>query len=58
MVTQEKLAYSIAEAAKALSISERLVYKEISRGGIRVVRFGGRVVIPRKVLDELLEGPE
>ena len=50
----EKLAYSVDEAAEALSVSAWLVREEIAQGRIRVVRFGRRPVIPRWALEERL----
>ena len=50
----EKLAYSVAEAAEALSVSAWLLREEIAQGRIKSVRFGTRVVIPRWALEERL----
>jgi excisionase family DNA binding protein len=52
----DKLAYSIEEAARALSVSERTFRGMVAREEIRVVRVGRRVVIPRDALAELLSG--
>ena len=40
----DKLAYSVAEAAEALSVSAWLLREEIAQGRIRTVQFGRRVV--------------
>ena len=50
----DKLAYSIKEAATALSISEWLVKEQIYQGRICAKKVGARVVIPRWALDEWL----
>ena len=50
----EKLAYSVAEAAEALSVSAWLLREEIAQGRIRTVQFGRRVVVPRWALEERL----
>lgn len=50
----DKLAYSVKEAAEALSVSPWLVKEEIAQGRIRAVKLGARVVIPRWALEERL----
>ena len=51
----EALAYSPAEAAERLGISERTLRKMVTRNELRVVRVGRRVLVPATVLRELLE---
>lgn len=47
---------SIAEAARLLSVSERLMYDLTDSGEIPAVRVGRRrKVVPRRALDELVE---
>lgn len=46
------MAYSVSEAAAALGVSPSHVRKMIRSGVIRAVRLGGRVLVPRVVLDE------
>ena len=58
MVTGDKLAYSIEEAAVALSVSASTIHREIDKGRIRIVKLERKVIIPRKSLEELLEGTE
>jgi excisionase family DNA binding protein len=48
--TVEKLTYTIAEAARALGISERSVYNRIYDGTLPRVRVGRRVLIPAAAL--------
>ena len=50
----EKLAYSIDEAAEALSLSRSAVKELVYQGRIKVVRVGRRVLIPKWALDEFL----
>ena len=50
-----KLAYSVPEVAKMLSISRASAYAYVRTGEIRSVTIGGRIIVPRKVLDELLD---
>ena len=52
----DKLAYSIKEAAEALTISASLVKEEMYRGRIKYVKIGTRTVIPRWALEERLGG--
>lgn len=50
----EKLAYSIKEAAEALSVSVSTVKEEIAAGRIKTVGFGRRVIVPRWALEDRL----
>jgi excisionase family DNA binding protein len=50
----ERLAYGVAEAAKALGISYGALYALIKSGHLRAVRIGRRIIIPRSALEELL----
>ncbi len=54
--TSEKLAYSIREACKASSLSRTTIYSHIAAGRLRVVRIGGRTVIPVQNLMSFLNG--
>jgi excisionase family DNA binding protein len=49
-----RLTFSLAEAAKMIGVSERLLNYEVSRGRLRVVRVGRRVLIPRAEMLRLL----
>ena len=49
-----KLAYSVPEVAEMLGISRASAYNYVRLGEIRSVTLGGRIVIPRHALDELL----
>lgn len=51
----EPLAYSPAGAAAALSASKDWVYGLINSGQLRSIKVGGRRLIPRDALLELLE---
>lgn len=44
------------DAAKRLGLGRNAVYEAISRGEIPVLRFGRRIVVPKKALDRLLSG--
>ena len=53
----ERLAFSVGEAASLLGVSRQHIYSLIARGLVRSVMLGGRRVIPRSVLLELLGEP-
>jgi excisionase family DNA binding protein len=46
------LTYTIPEAAEALRISSRSVRRRIAEGTLPTVRIGGRLLIPRKALED------
>ena len=54
--TTDKLAYSVTEVAHLLSISRASAYAYVRSGEIRSVSLGGRIIVPRTAIDELLEG--
>jgi len=49
---------SVEEAARILGISRGLAYQMVHQGKMPVLRFGRRMVVPKKVLEQLLEKPE
>ena len=51
----ERLTLTVAEAGRLLGISRGQAYEMARTGGIPVVRFGKRYVVPRKKLMEMLE---
>ena len=51
----DKLAYSVKEAAEALCISQWQVREEVHRGRIRAKKVGTRVIIPRWAIEEWLK---
>ena len=50
-----KLAYSIAEAASAVSIGRSKLYELIAEGRVETRKIGKRTVIPAASLHRLLE---
>lgn len=50
-----KLAYSIAEAASAISIGRSKLYELIAEGRLETRKIGKRTVIPAASLAKLLE---
>lgn len=54
-VTPMPAAYLIPEAQKVLGgVSRSSVERAIRDGRLRAVKFGGRVLIPREAIEELL----
>lgn len=52
----ERKTYSVPEVAKILGISRNSVYAAVARGDIKSVKIGGRLIIPKRVIDKLLSG--
>ena len=50
----DKLGYSVKEAAKAIGIGVSKLKEEMYQGRIRYIKIGTRVVIPRWSLEERL----
>ena len=53
-----RLAFEIPEAATILRVGRSNLLNLISEGRLRVVRIGGRVIVPRVALDDFLSGIE
>lgn len=53
---QDRLTLSIEEGAAMLGISRALAYDLVRKGQLPQLRLGRRVVIPRKALEDLLNG--
>lgn len=51
---EAKLTLSVREAAKLLGISRGLAYELVRTGEIPVIKFGKRLVVPRKALEKLV----
>ena len=52
---EERLTYTLNEAARRLGISRALAYEAAHRGELPVCRIGRRVLVPRAALLRLLE---
>jgi excisionase family DNA binding protein len=50
----ERLAYSVAEAARLTGLSRDLLYDEMRRGNLLYVKVGRRRVITRQHLEQFL----
>jgi excisionase family DNA binding protein len=53
----EKLTFNVDEAGKALGISRSLAYEMVRTGKLPVIRFGKRMLIPRKAVENMLANP-
>lgn len=55
---QEPATYTLDKTAIILGISRAGAYQAARRGEIPTVRFGKRILVPRKALERLLEGQQ
>jgi len=53
----DNLVMSVEAAAKALHISRNLAYQATRSGQLPCIRIGRRLLVPRRALEKLLEGP-
>ena len=51
----KRLTYTVDEASKMLRLSLNSAYEGVVRGDIPSIRVGRRLLIPKAVLDRLLE---
>jgi len=56
-MSEDRLTYSVAEAARVLGISRNLAYEMVRCGRIPSIRFGKRLLISRYVIEQLLRQP-
>jgi excisionase family DNA binding protein len=55
-MTEERLTYSIKEAAQKLGISKGLAYEQAKQGKLPVLKLGKRLLIPKAAFERWLEG--
>ena len=53
----ERLTLTVEEAGRMLGISRALAYEMARTGKLPTLRFGARMVVPRKAIENLLEAP-
>jgi excisionase family DNA binding protein len=54
-MTEEKLTFTVEEAGKLLGISRALAYEMARTGKLPTLRFGKRLVVPKKAVQDMLE---
>ena len=52
----ERQTYTVPEVAKILGIGRNTAYEICRNGEIPTIKIGGRVLVPRTAIDELLQG--
>lgn len=52
----QKLGYSIAEACAATSLGKTTIFSHIAAGRLRMIKIGGRTIIPFEALMAFLQG--
>jgi excisionase family DNA binding protein len=53
----DRLVFTVAEAAQLLGVSRAFAYELVARGGIPVIRLGRRILVPKMQLLALLNLP-
>ena len=53
----ERLTLTVAEAAAMLGVSPSAAYDYVRMGLVPSIRLGGRILVPRRALLELIDGP-
>jgi excisionase family DNA binding protein len=51
---EKRLTITVEEAARLLGISRGLAYEMVRAGKIPSIRFGKRLVVPRRALEQML----
>jgi excisionase family DNA binding protein len=51
---EDKLTYSVEEAAKLLGIGRNLCYEKVRTGEIPALKIGRRILVPKVALEKLL----
>lgn len=54
---QRKLTLTVPEAARMLGIGRGLAYQMAKEGKLPTIRFGRRLLVPRRSLEQLLAKP-
>ena len=54
----EKLGYSIVEACAATSLGKTTIYAHIAAGRLKMIKIGGRTIIPFEALMAFLKGDD
>ncbi|UZX16820.1 helix-turn-helix domain-containing protein (plasmid) [Thermus sp. PS18] len=51
-----RMGYSIHEVAHLTGLSKQTIYRAVYSGSLKAARIGRRYIVPRKALEEWLEG--
>ena len=51
----DRLAYSVTEAAQRLGVGPMTLYREIAEGKLPAIRIRDRILVPKVVLERLVE---
>jgi excisionase family DNA binding protein len=51
----ERLTFTVEEAGELLGISRALAYEMARTGRLPTLRFGKRIVVPKKAIENMLE---
>lgn len=54
MTAAHRLTYTVTETAEVLGISRSLAYELVRTGQLPHLRLGGRIVVPRVALQQLI----
>ena len=52
----DRMVFTVPEVARLLRLSRQSAYEAVRRGEIPTIRFGKRILVPRRALLKLLEG--
>ena len=55
---EERLVYTVEEAGRLLGLSRSSSYEAVRNHSIPSIRIGGRVLVPKKALERMLEGED
>ena len=54
----DKATYTVEEAARVLGISRGSAYEAVRRGDLPVLKIGKRLLVPRAMLERILNDPQ
>jgi len=54
MINESSLVINVPEVAKLLNLSRATAYSLCNQGLIPCIRFGKRIVVPRRALEDML----
>ena len=57
MTDIERRTYTVPEVAKILGIGRNTAYEVCRNGEIPTIKIGGRILVPRAAIDDLLHDP-